>query len=360
MTAGNGETAGRASTGRYRPLSAGVSKAKIHSDAQAGGRWRGDLGDTMKPGGPFGPPSASEPRSVRGKGLVAGVAEVGEFGVDGAEPRAGQLVFDVPLQALAEFGPEFLDGLFAGGDLGFSLADFVDGALDPVDGSGFVLATVTAKPGERPELLEVLAGVIESAVGHLEFPSRVFEGEFRLAEGRVPVGWPVLEEGAEFGAFGQQPFQLAGGFVNGEAGVGFPPEGVEHGPVGGALVGEDAAVVEFGEEGDVPGVGGVPGAALADVAGVAVQGGGAEEVDLGPGAALDAVDGAGPGVGAVGAAVGAVALRRSRGGASTACPWSSTAGARGGDGGDGDDGAVVEPPPVGRRVPWMRRRSPAA
>src|SRR5438094_863611 len=63
-----------------------------------------------------------------------------------------------------------------------------------------------------------------------------------------------------------------------------------------------------GEAGDVPGVGGLLGAALAGVAGEAFQGGGAEEVDLGPGAALDAVDRAGPGVGAVRAAIAAVAF----------------------------------------------------
>ena len=117
------------------------------------------------------------------------------------------------------------------------------------------------------------------------------------------------EEGAEFGPLGEEPLALAGGVVDGEAGVGFAAEGVEHFPFGGALVGEDAAVVDLGEAGDVPGVGGLAGAALAGVAGEAFEGGGAEEVDLGPGAALDAVDGAGPGVGAVGAAVAAVALR---------------------------------------------------
>jgi hypothetical protein len=52
---------------------------------------------------------------------------------------------------------------------------------------------------------------------------------------------------------------------------------------------------------------GALGAALAGVAGVPLEGGGAEEVHLGPGAALDAVDGAGLGVREVGGAVAAVA-----------------------------------------------------
>ena len=49
-------------------------------------------------------------------------------------------------------------------------------------------------------------------------------------------------------------------------------------------------MVDLGEAGDVPGVGGVAGAALAGVAREVLEGGGAEEVDLGPGAALDSVD----------------------------------------------------------------------
>src|SRR5687768_8675581 len=115
-------------------------------------------------------------------------------------------------------------------------------------------------------------------------------------EGRPAVGRSVPEEGVELGAFGTEPIDASRGV------------GVEDFSFGGALVGEDAAVVDVGESGDVPGVGGVAAPALGGVAGVADEGGGAEEVDLGPGAALDAVDGAGPGVGAVGAAVVAVAL----------------------------------------------------
>jgi hypothetical protein len=88
----------------------------------------------------------------------------------------------------------------------------------------------------------------------------------------------------------------AGRVVDGEAGVGLAAKGVEDFLFRGALVGEDAAGVDLGDSGDVPGVGGVPRAALAGVPGEALKGGGAEEVDLGPGAALDAVDGADPGV----------------------------------------------------------------
>jgi hypothetical protein len=98
------------------------------------------------------------------------------------------------------------------------------------------------------------------------------------------------------------------GVVDGEAGVGEAPEGAEDFGFGAALVGEDAAVVDVGEAGDVPGVGGVPGSALAGVAGEAFQGGGAEEMNLRPRSALDAVDGTAPSMGTVWAAVGPVAL----------------------------------------------------
>ena len=96
--------------------------------------------------------------------------------------------------------------------------------------------------------------------------------------------------------------------MGGEPRIGQTPEGVEDELLGVALVGEDAAVVDLGDAGDVPGVGGLAGAALADVAGEPLEGGGAEEVGLGPGAALDALDGAGPGVGAVGGSVGSPAF----------------------------------------------------
>ncbi len=67
-----------------------------------------------------------------------------------------------------------------------------------------------------------------------------------------------------------------------------------------ALVGEDPAVIDHGQPGGVPGVGGPAGAGLAGVAPVGVEGGAAEQVAGLPGAALGAVDGAGPGVGQVG------------------------------------------------------------
>jgi hypothetical protein len=56
----------------------------------------------------------------------------------------------------------------------------------------------------------------------------------------------------------------------------------------------------------VPGMGGELTAALADVSGEPVERGGAEEMHLVPGAALSAVNGAGPGVGDVRGAVGPV------------------------------------------------------
>ncbi|MGH8974130.1 MAG: hypothetical protein ACRD0C_13125 [Acidimicrobiia bacterium] len=116
------------------------------------------------------------------------------------------------------------------------------------------------------------------------------EGQLGLVERRLPVGRAVLEEGSEFGPFGEESLDVVGGVVDGEAGVGLAAEGVEDFLFGGALVRKDAAVVDLGESGDVPGVGGVLGAALAGIAGEVLEGGGAEEVHLGPGAALDAVD----------------------------------------------------------------------
>ena len=118
----------------------------------------------------------------------------------------------------------------------------------------------------------------------------------------------MLEKGSELGSFGQEPLNSVRSVVDGEAGVGLAAEGVEDFLFRGALVGQDAAVVDVGESGDVPGVGGVPRAALPGVAGEAFQGRRSEKVDLRPGAGLDTVDRPHPPVGQVGAAVGAVAL----------------------------------------------------
>jgi hypothetical protein len=184
-----------------------------------------------------------------------------------------------------------------------------------------------------------------------------------LTEGRPLVGRTVAQRLAQGGLFGEEGLDVARGVVDGEAGVGLAAEGVEDFTFGGALVGEHAAVVDVGEAGDVPGVGGVATSALGGVAGEALEGGGAEEVDLGPGAALDAVDGAGPGVGAVRAAVAPAALDELAGQRQAGSVVVDGAEPVVGDGGDGDDAAVWRRCPLVRMVrmvPWTRLRSPVA
>jgi hypothetical protein len=78
------------------------------------------------------------------------------------------------------------------------------------------------------------------------------------------------------------------------------------------LVGEGTAVVDDGDPGGVPGVGGLAGTGLAGVAPVGVQGGAAKQVAGLPGATLRPVDGTGPGVREVGRTVLAGALRERR------------------------------------------------
>src|SRR5690348_15743473 len=86
----------------------------------------------------------------------------------------------------------------------------------------------------------------------------------------------------------------------------------------------------------------VAGAALAGVAGKPLECGGAEEVDLSPGPALDAVDGAGPGVGAVGAAVRPAAGNERSGKRQEPSGLVHHVNAFRPDPGDGHDTAVVE------------------
>jgi hypothetical protein len=72
----------------------------------------------------------------------------------------------------------------------------------------------------------------------------------------------VVQRVAQCGLFGEEALDVAGGVVDGEAGVGLAAEGVEDFSFGGALVGQDAAVVDVGQAGDVPGVGGVAASAM--------------------------------------------------------------------------------------------------
>jgi hypothetical protein len=162
--------------------------------------------------------------------------------------------------------------------------------FDLVQDRSFLVAAVAAELGEGAEFAEPLLGGFEAVIRPVQVFLRRGEGEFGLTEGWPPVGWPMAQGGVECGPFGEEALEVAGCVVDGEAGVGDASEGVEDFLLGAALVGEDAAVVDLGEAGDVPGVGGVAGAALTGVTGEAFQGGGAEEVHLGPGAALDAVD----------------------------------------------------------------------
>src|SRR5438105_492438 len=93
--------------------------------------------------------------------------------------------------------------------------------------------------------------------------------------------------------------------VDGEAPVWFAGHGSQHLFSGITSVGVDAAVIAVVDGGDVPGMSRVAAAGLAHVGGSGVQAVGSEEMHLGPGSALGAVDRARPGVRDVRAPVGA-------------------------------------------------------
>jgi hypothetical protein len=167
------------------------------------------------------------------------------------------------LWALVDLGAELVEVSLAAGDGGFGLLDVVGEAVDLVEDRGFLFAAVAAELGERAEIGEPFLGSFEAVVGPVEVFLRGGEGEFGLSVGRPPVGWPMAQRVAQCGLFAEESLDVAGGIVDGEAGVGLAAEGVEDFSPGGALVGEDAAVVDLGEAGDVPGVGGVAASALA-------------------------------------------------------------------------------------------------
>lgn len=273
------------------------SEAQVDPEVPSGEGRPADFGEVIGPCQLRFAGSASQECTIGGEAMIGRCAEVSEFGVDGAQPGVGELMLDVPFEATAQLGPEFLEGLLEAGDLGFGFADVVGEGVDLVDGGGLLVAAAAAELGEGTELLEALPGAVEPVVGPGELPPGVLQGQLSPAEGRVPIRRPMLEEGPELGALGSR--RLGASWMAKPV-FGLPTEGVEDSPLGAPLVRDDAPMVDLDQAGDVPGVGGMTGAALAGVAGKASESGGAEEVDLGPGAALDAVDGACPGVGAVG------------------------------------------------------------
>ena len=98
------------------------SGAEVDSQVPAGKGLRADFGGAIEPR-PLvrAPGPRSQQRSIGGEaGMISGVADFGEFGVDGAQAGVGELVLDVPSEALA-VGLGFLEGLFGAGDFGFGV-----------------------------------------------------------------------------------------------------------------------------------------------------------------------------------------------------------------------------------------------
>jgi hypothetical protein len=251
-------------------------------------------------------------------------------------------VLDFPSPFRGEFFPTLSDSCFAAYDGLFSAADVAFEPVDPVEQRGFVVAAPAAELRKATEVGQFPPGVLQPPDRFLPVLEGVGELPLGVANAPEPLGRAGGQDRLMFRLFGEEFGEAAGRVVDGEAGVGDAPEGVEDFFIGGALVGEDAAVVDVGEAGDVPGVGGVPGAALPGVAGEAFQGCRSEKVDLGPGAGLDAVDRPHPGVGQVRAAVGAVTLDERAGKDDGSAAVVDGPQAVFGHGGHGEDGAVVE------------------
>jgi len=100
--------------------------------------------------------------------MGAAVAELGQFGVDGAEAGIGPAVFGVPLWALVDLGAEFVEVALATGDGGFGLSDVSVEAVNPVEDRGFLFAAVAAELGEGAEIGEPFLGGLEAVVGPVE------------------------------------------------------------------------------------------------------------------------------------------------------------------------------------------------
>src|SRR5438105_13197698 len=97
-----------------------MSEPQIDSVAQVRARGR-DFGDAIQPG-VLSPELVSREVPVSGRPvdvLAAAAAELGQFGVDGAEAGFWPAVFGVPVWALVDLGAQLVEGSLATGGVGF-------------------------------------------------------------------------------------------------------------------------------------------------------------------------------------------------------------------------------------------------
>ncbi len=289
----------------------------------SGGRGAGECGgDPVELGGPVGGDGGFE-ASEGVVAVVGGVAEsVGAVGErvagSGARDDCGGPVLGELFPEAVDLGPAPAFGAGEGVGVGLGAKEAVDvvaggghrcgGLARPVGGrSGVPVKPAPFGPpmgsedAQGAELVSLAfgSGQVQAGLGLL--PLGLVEGVPGPAEVAGPVGWPAVEDVEVLGDLGAETAVGGVGVGDrGQAGVGGSGQGGEDVLVGGAGVGGAAAVVEVDDRGGVPGVGGLAGPGLADVAPEGVEGWCAEQVDGFPRAALGAVDGADPGVGQVG------------------------------------------------------------
>lgn len=202
------------------------------------------------------------------------VTQAGQFRFDRREPARTPVVFCMPGLGLGDVVGELVEVLLGGIDFADGAGDVVAEAVDVVERGRLLVPAVAPKPGERAELCHAVVSCVETML----CPVKLFFGVANVMAGSVKLVVPIARGGGEdafmLGPLGEEALDLACVVVGGEAVGGHSEEGVEDLAVGGAVLGEGAAVVDVAEAGDVPGVGGLAGAALAGVAGEALQGGG--------------------------------------------------------------------------------------
>ena len=162
-------------------------------------------------------------------------------------------------------------------------------------------ATAAGERGEHADACRARGGRCRRRVGGGESCSWRCELAAGVVELALAVGRLAVEDGLVGGdEFAEVGVEGPGVVDGGHGGVGDAGERDGDLIVGVGIVGETAAEVEGGKGGGVPGVGGLQGAGLGGVPAVGVEGGGAREVDVVPGASLGAVDGTCPGMRDVG------------------------------------------------------------
>ena len=180
------------------------------------------------------------------------MAQVGQLRFDGGQPSVTPVMLGVPRVSLGQRLVEAVEVPFAALHLPGGARDVALEAFDVFECGGPFVAAMTAHQREGANAGQPFVGGVEPVLGPIALLLGGVKQPLGSLQFTAAIRWRASEDGPVLGPFVEEAPDALGVVVGSEAGVGDTEEGIEDFPVGGALVGEDAAVVDGGEAGDVP------------------------------------------------------------------------------------------------------------